>query len=161
VAPDVPAAASLRLLVVDDDVVVAMLLAMGLEDVEVVEASRATEGLQRAQASPPDAVIVDRTLPDGDGLDLVRSLRAGASTAELPIVVVTAGHDPMLRANVLRAGADDYLPKPVDPGALAELVRALVRTPPGERRRARERAARALPLRATVASSTPEAEQAT
>lgn len=138
----------LRLLVVDDDVVVPMLIAMGLDAVDVVEATRSTEALAIACEMRPDAVVVDRTLPDGDGLDLVRSLRATPETRDIPIVLVTAGHDDALRSEVLRAGADEYLPKPVDPAALEALVRDLLAVEPDELRRRREHAARARQLRA-------------
>jgi DNA-binding response OmpR family regulator len=140
----------LRLLVVDDDVVVPMLIAMGLDDVEIVEASRATEALHLTDELRPDAVIVDRTLPDGDGLALVRALRSAPATADVPIVVVTAGHDEDLRSEVLRAGADEYLPKPVEPHQLEALVRRLLSVTSAQLRQRRERSARSLPLHAAA-----------
>ena len=135
---------------VDDDVVVAMLLAMGLPDVEVIEASRMGEGHAVALAQRPDVVVVDRKLPDGDGLDLVRSLRSHPVTETMPIVLVTAGHDPQDRTEVLRAGADDYLAKPFEPHDLEHLLRALVSVPATERARRRSQARRQQPLRAAT-----------
>lgn len=145
--------APLRVLVVDDDIVVPMLIAMGLEAVDVIEASRSSEALQIAAAVCPDAIVVDRTLPDGDGLDLVRALRAGSATTDVPIVLVTGGHDEALRSEVLRAGADEYLPKPIDPLALESLLRELLAVDAVELRGRRERAARARPLRANTAEA--------
>jgi DNA-binding response OmpR family regulator len=145
------------LLVVDDDVVVPMLFAMGLAEVEIIEATRAGEALGIAATERPDAVIVDHTLPDGDGLQLIRSLRALPSAHDLPIVLISAGHDEALRSEVLRAGADDYLPKPVDPTQLEALVRQLRSISPEQMRERRERTARSVPMRAP-ASEAPTAE---
>ena len=140
---------------VDDDVVVSMLLAMGLDDVEVLEASRVGEGMAIAQREAPDAAVVDRTLPDGDGLALVRRLRVHRATSDLPIVVLTAGHREESRSEVMRAGADDYLAKPVAADDVEALVRQLCAMSPSDLRARRERRARALPLRAsTEADST-------
>ena len=144
-------AAGLRVLVVDDDIVVPMLLAMGLDSVEVIEASRSSEALRIAREIRPDAVIVDRNLPDGDGLDLIRALRAQPEIADAPILLVTAGHDEALRSAVLRSGADEYLGKPVDPMLLETTIRELLAQPSEVLRSRRERRARALPLRAEPA----------
>jgi len=125
-----------------------MLLSMGLEAIEIIEASRTSEGARLAEAHHPDAVIVDRSLPDGDGLDLVRTLRAAPATRDVPIIMLTAGHDEGVRSAVLRAGADDYLAKPIDPARLEALIRDLLSVGPDDMRSRRERTARSLPLRA-------------
>jgi DNA-binding response OmpR family regulator len=141
--------------VIDDDVVVPMLFSMGLEDIEILEASRSSEGARLAEAHHPDAVIVDRSLPDGDGLDLVRTLRAAPATRGVPIILLTAGHDEADRSEVLRAGADDYLAKPIDPAQLESLVRDLLAVGPDDLRSRRERTARSLPLRAGEQEASP------
>lgn len=130
-----------------------MLLAMSLPDVAVIEASRMGEGLSTARESRPDVVVVDRTLPDGDGLDLIRALRAEPETDDVPIVLVTAGHDPADRSDVLRAGADEYLAKPFEPHDLEQLLRTLISVPAAERARRRTQARRLRPLRAAVEES--------
>ncbi len=140
----------LRILVVDDDVVVAMLLALSLPDVEIIEASRQAEGLTTALEGQPDVILVDRRLPDGDGLDLVRTLRQHPATEAVLIVLVTAGHDPEDRTDVLRAGADEYLAKPFEPDDLEALLRALIAVPAAERARRRLQARRLRPLRAAT-----------
>jgi DNA-binding response OmpR family regulator len=119
----------LRVLVVDDDVVVPMVLGLELDGIEVLEASRLHTGREQALRLLPDAVIVDLRLPDGDGLDLVRSLRVTAPTRQTPIIVLTAGHDPEEEPRVLRAGADAYLAKPQDGAVLEALLRHLCALP--------------------------------
>ncbi len=124
----------MRLLVVDDDVAVRMTLSMALMGVEVVEAWRGNGIVADAVDAEADAVIVDRRLPDGDGLDAVRALRANADTADIPVVVVTASDDPSERPLAFAAGADEHAVKPLDPEQLLTLVQAIAATPADERR---------------------------
>lgn len=74
-----------------------------------------------------DAVILDLMLPDGDGLDLCRELRADPRTRQLPILMLTARGEPMDRVVGLELGADDYLPKPFEPRELLARLRAILR----------------------------------
>lgn len=119
---------NMRVLVCDDDIAVMMQLAIALEDVELVETSRQMEAENAAASGPLDAAVIDRRLPDGDGLALVRALRKIPAVADIPIVVLTAGHRPEDRVEVLAAGADEYVGKPVDPLVLADLLRRLLAT---------------------------------
>ena len=125
-----------------------MLLALDLDQVEIVEATRRRRGHELAIAEPPDALIIDQNLPDGEGLALIRTLREHPATADLPMVLISAGHDEALRGNVLRAGADDYVAKPIQPARLEALVRELLAAPP-EALRERRQEARGRPLRAS------------
>ena len=79
-------------------------------------------------------------LPDGDGLDLTRELRATARTRRLPLLMLTARGEPTDRIVGLEIGADDYLPKPFEPRELLARVKALLRRaapePRGRRRAA-------------------------
>jgi DNA-binding response OmpR family regulator len=119
----------IRVLVVDDDVVVKLILSFELPGVELIEAGTTREGLETARREKPDAIIVDRRLPDGDGLELVRALRGSFATAQTPILVLTAGHEEAQREAVTRAGADDYLAKPFDAPALLARLESLVAVP--------------------------------
>lgn len=119
----------MRLLVVDDDVVVRMALGMALADVEVVEATRAAGAAAMAVERRVDAVLVDRRLPDGDGLDVVRQLRANTATRHLPVVVVTADDDPELRRAAFEVDADEHAVKPLDADVVLALLRAMVAVP--------------------------------
>lgn len=75
----------------------------------------------------PDALVLDLMLPDGDGLEICRSLRASPPTRELPILILSAKSEEMDRVLGLELGADDYLTKPFSPRELAARVKALLR----------------------------------
>ena len=74
-----------------------------------------------------DALLLDLMLPDGDGLDLTRELRADPLLQRLPLLMLTARGEPMDRVVGLELGADDYLPKPFEPRELLARVKALLR----------------------------------
>ena len=124
----------MRVLVIEDSGPTRSLLVRALrsEQVTVETASRLSTGLRQAMALRHDVIVLDLMLPDGDGLDLCRRLRAeGVLT---PVLCLTARADVADRVRGLDAGADDYMRKPF---ALAELrarIRALARrqglTPP-------------------------------
>jgi two-component system phosphate regulon response regulator OmpR len=81
-------------------------------------------GLALHQREPVDAVILDLMLPDSDGLDICRQIRARSDS---PILMLTARGDPMDRVVGLELGADDYLPKPFEPRELLARLRAILR----------------------------------
>ncbi len=117
----------MRVLVVEDSAPTRGLLARSLGDagMTVTTAARFSTGLRTATMAEFDVIVLDLMLPDGDGLDLCRELRAGGVTT--PILCLTARADVADRVQGLDAGADDYLRKPF---ALAELqarIRALAR----------------------------------
>jgi DNA-binding response OmpR family regulator len=120
--------------VCDDDVVVPMALQLSTDDVEVHEAHRGRELVRMARDVRPDAVVLDVKMPDGNGLDAARELRADPLVGDVVVVVLTAGHDPARRAEVLAAGADEYVAKPFEPEELVALLRRLLAVPPAERR---------------------------
>ncbi len=74
-----------------------------------------------------DALVLDLMLPDGDGLDLCRELRASPRTRSLPLLMLSARGEPTDRIVGLEIGADDYLPKPFEPRELLARIRALLR----------------------------------
>jgi two-component system, OmpR family, phosphate regulon response regulator OmpR len=82
---------------------------------------------QAAGQSAYDALLLDLMLPDGDGLDLTRELRAEPRTRRLPLLMLTARGEPLDRIVGLELGADDYLPKPFEPRELLARVKALLR----------------------------------
>lgn len=124
----------MRLLVVDDDVTIRMLLEMALDGVEVVEGWRAAGSVDHVLDRAPDAVVIDRRLPDGDGLAVVRAIRSERTTAGLPIVVMTASDAPEGRQQAFDAGADEHLVKPFDPDTLLAVVHGLLAATEEERR---------------------------
>jgi two-component system phosphate regulon response regulator OmpR len=84
-------------------------------------------GRERLRQQAYEALILDLMLPDGDGLELTRELRAEPRTRRLPLLMLTARGEPMDRIVGLEIGADDYLPKPFEPRELLARVKALLR----------------------------------
>jgi two-component system phosphate regulon response regulator OmpR len=120
-----------RLLMIDDDTRLSAMVRDYLASVgsiDVDTAADAASGLRRLDADGADLLILDLMLPDADGLDLCRRIRArGGAAASLPILMLTARGDPADRVVGLELGADDYLPKPFEPRELLARVRALLR----------------------------------
>ena len=90
----------------------------------VAEAATMAQGLIEAGTRKPDLIILDLGLPDGDGEQFVRELRAWSS---VPVLVLSARWSETDKIDVLDAGADDYLTKPFSVGELLARVRALLR----------------------------------
>jgi len=97
---------------------------LGEAGVRVSVAADGRTGLDRLAREPYDAVVLDLMLPDMDGLELCRRLRAGSET---PVLMLTARGDAMDRVVGLEMGADDYLPKPFEPRELLARLRAILR----------------------------------
>ena len=91
---------------------------------DVAHADSASDGLAWLAAHRADLVILDLMLPDGNGLDVCRAIRAGS---DLPVLMLTARGDPTDRIVGLELGADDYLPKPFEPRELLARIRAVLR----------------------------------
>ena len=117
------------ILVVDDEKDIRELVQYNLERAgyRVVTCRDGAEGLKRAQASPPDAVILDLLMPAMDGLNVLRSLRTEPGTATLPVLLLTARDSEMDKLLGFEYGADDYLTKPFSPRELTARVNALLR----------------------------------
>jgi two-component system phosphate regulon response regulator OmpR len=118
-----------RLLLIDDDTRLTAMVGDYLRAagyiVEVAPSLAA--GRERLQAGGFDALLLDLMLPDGDGLEFTRSLRADARTRRLPLLMLTARGEPLDRIVGLELGADDYLGKPFEPRELLARVKALLR----------------------------------
>ena len=121
-----------RILVVDDDPSLRQVLerVLSFEGYDVETVPTGFDALERMQtpargAATIDLIVLDLGLPDIDGLDVARRLRAHGST--IPILVLTARGEVGDRVAGLDAGADDYLPKPFDLTELIARVRALLR----------------------------------
>ena len=98
--------------------------ALEAEDWQVFEAGTMKQGLVEAGTRRPDLVILDLGLPDGDGVDYLRDLRAWSQVA---VIVLSARSDEADKIAALDAGADDYLTKPFGVGELMARVRVAVR----------------------------------
>lgn len=121
-----------NLLMIEDDVRLADMVSayLGQNSLSVQHCVDATSGLAQLQGAGalPDLVILDLMLPDMDGLEVCRRLRAmQGPAAKVPVLMLTAKGDPMDRVIGLEIGADDYLPKPFEPRELLARIRAILR----------------------------------
>ena len=117
---------STRLLVIDDDVQLAHVLKMALDrhEFDAVVATDAVSGLEMAVTTDPDVIILDLGLPDRDGIDVLRELRAWSA---VPVLILSGATDRRRRVEALDSGADDYVQKPFSVDELMARVRALLR----------------------------------
>src|ERR1700742_5153723 len=117
----------MRLLVVDDDRGLRDVLrrALTLSGYEVNTVQTGAGALSEIAATAPDAVVLDIGLPDIDGLEVCRLLRAEGN--RVPVLMLTARDAVSDRIDGLDAGADDYLVKPFDVDELSARIRALLR----------------------------------
>ena len=118
---------SMRVLLVEDDVMIGDALRTALHDVShaVDWARDAARAMEAMRSTDPDVVLLDLGLPDLDGMELLRRVRAARFTA--PMVVITARETVESRVRALDLGADDYIVKPFAVAELLARVRAVVR----------------------------------
>ena len=123
-----------RLLMIEDDTRLAQMVSqyLGQSGYQVTHAPDGQTGLDRLQFRGPeplpDLVILDLMLPDIDGLEVCKRIRAlPGAVARMPVLMLTAKGDPMDRIVGLEIGADDYLPKPFEPRELLARIRAVLR----------------------------------
>jgi signal transduction histidine kinase/FixJ family two-component response regulator len=115
-----------RILVVDDNADMRDYLRRLLNDWDVETATDGPSALEAARAAPPDLVLTDVMMPGLDGFALLQALRSDASTAGVPVLMVSARAGEEERVSGLAAGADDYLTKPFTARALTARVRSLL-----------------------------------
>jgi two-component system KDP operon response regulator KdpE len=115
-----------RVLVVDDERQILRALRVILREAgfEVATAASVQEALDALAVHPPEAAIVDLILPDGNGVDICRSIR---EWSEMPIIVLSAVGDEAEKVRALDAGADDYVTKPFGTEELIARLRAALR----------------------------------
>jgi len=119
-----------KILIVDDNPVVLFAVAHLLksEGFSVVEAATGKEGLARARAEAPDLVLLDVMLPDTNGVELCRQIKAGADTSQLFVVLLSSIEtSPDSQVTGLEAGADGYIARPIENKELVARVQAMLR----------------------------------
>ena len=94
---------------------------------EVVTASDGDEALEKIKTTAPDLVLLDIDMPQKDGVEVLKILRADPTYETLPIIMVTAMKEYADRITGLEAGADDYITKPYHIGEVAARINALLR----------------------------------
>jgi DNA-binding response OmpR family regulator len=115
-------------LVADDDADILrfMEINLRLEGFQVITARDGPDALAKAVAVRPDLVLLDVRMPGIDGYTLCARLRADASLAAVPVVIVTANYGAAAIEAARRAGADDYLVKPFHPATLVDMANAML-----------------------------------
>jgi phosphate regulon transcriptional regulator PhoB len=118
-----------KVLVIDDEKDIVSLLRYHLEKAgfQCFEGTDGTGALRLVREHHPDLLILDLMLPGMDGLEICRQLRQDASTARLPILMLTAKAEEVDRIVGLEVGADDYVVKPFSPRELVARVKAILR----------------------------------
>ncbi len=119
-------APSPAVLIVEDEKLIRRFVRASLEEegCRVYEAGSCADGLLEAGANKPDLIVLDLGLPDGNGVDFIRDLRAWS---DVPILVLSARSNEKDKIQALDVGADDYLTKPFGVGELRARARALLR----------------------------------
>ena len=125
-APDDPALPSDTVLVIDDEPQIRRVVRNALSELplRVIEAATGAAGVDLAAAEQPALIILDLGLPDRDGADVCRDLRAFTKS---PIIVLSARHSDREKEKLLDEGADDYVTKPFSTIELAARIRAQLR----------------------------------
>jgi two-component system, OmpR family, alkaline phosphatase synthesis response regulator PhoP len=118
-----------RLLIVEDDPDILLLLAhsLGRAGFAVETLASGASALPTVRRLSPDLVVLDLMLPGLDGLEICRALRSDPATAAVPVIMLTARAEESDRIVGLELGADDYITKPFSPNEVVARVRALLR----------------------------------
>ena len=119
-----------RILMIEDDVRLAEMVAdyLGRSGLTVARAEDGASGLAALRRQPPDLVLLDLMLPDGDGLDVFRRIRAlPPPVSGTPVIMLTAKGDPLDKVIGLEIGAEDYVAKPFEPRELLARIRVVLR----------------------------------
>ena len=124
----------MRILVVDDEPDLVESVRLGFElqwrEIELLEAGTGEDALDSVEQDHPDIVLLDIGLPDIDGFEVLRRVRAAG--AKMPILVLTARDDEVDKVIGLELGADDYLTKPYSLRELMSRIKALLRRSYGD-----------------------------
>src|SRR5687767_13087698 len=118
-----------RILVVDDnqDNIEIIATRLRYRGYEIIEASDGAQALALVQETAPDLILLDVMLPDIDGYEISRRIKGSESLPFIPIILVTARDSTQDKVTGLDAGADDYLPKPINYPELEARVRSMLR----------------------------------
>jgi len=122
-----------RILVVDDDpdLVESVTTILKSKNHEVLQAYGGEEGLEKAKKERPDAIILDVMMPDKDGYEVCKELKADPDYSDIPILLLTAVVSQIPNSTYtsrmgMETEADDYVDKPVEPSELVKLVERLL-----------------------------------
>ncbi|MCL4262224.1 MAG: response regulator [Anaerolineae bacterium] len=119
-------------LIVDDNTAVRMVisdfLAYTFQHVKVLQAMDGVEGMALAKEARPDLILLDAEMPNMNGFEVARQLRASSDTETIPIIAISSGPESNPVVSGLRAISDATLPKPFSPDELVQVVNGLRHT---------------------------------
>jgi len=117
------------ILVVDDEVNILQLLKFNLikEGYQVIEATNGNDAIKLTGEKTPDLIILDKMLPEIDGFDVLRILKANRQSASIPVIMLSARDEMLDKVLGLELGADDYITKPFSPRELVARVKVHLR----------------------------------
>lgn len=117
-----------KILIIDDDIDTLKLVGLMLQKhgYQIIAANHGTRGLEQAEAESPDLILLDVMMPDMDGYEIAKRLRANPVTANTPILMFTAKTQLDDKVTGFESGADDYLTKPTHPSELHAHVKSLL-----------------------------------
>ena len=120
----------MKILVADDDRVLSQLVCSVVREAghTPIAAFDAMQALMFAMRSPaPSLIILDINMPGGTGLEALRKLKLSARTAPIPVIVLSGSDEKDMPQQVKALGADEFLPKPIDPEALVAVIQRALR----------------------------------
>jgi diguanylate cyclase (GGDEF)-like protein len=135
-----PGSENYHILIVEDSATLRQMITMALQErgYHVTGAPDGITGLHALAESPPDAILLDLNLPDIDGFELCKRMKAEPRSHNIPVLVMTSLGESGFEIMAIEAGADDFIAKPVDPLVLDARIQMIIR------RMRRERFANAL-----------------
>jgi DNA-binding response OmpR family regulator len=110
----------------DEDILTLVRLRLSRSGYEVVVARDGEEALRLTQEKHPDLAVLDWMMPKATGVEVLRAIRAGSETADIPVVLLTARASEADIEEGFSAGADDYIAKPFSPQELAARVQTIL-----------------------------------
>jgi len=130
-----------RILIADDDPLLRSLLQhkLAAEDHQIFASEHGGEVLDMVKDHAPDLIVLDAMMPVMDGFEVLRRLKAGAGTRNIPVIMLTALKREQDVVGGLQLGAADYLAKPFIPEELVQRIRRLLATPQTEQGHDRSR----------------------
>jgi len=120
-----------KVLIIEDDENISKALEVRLNarGYQISTAFDAVMGIQKALNTPPDAILLDITMPGGNGLTLAERLKASTKTQDVPIIFLTASKQPELRQKAMALGGTAFFEKPYDFNYLLAALRASIEHP--------------------------------
>jgi len=114
-----------KILIIEDEAITAKIIKKSLleEKFQVVSAADGYQGVSLAHKEVPDLIILDLSLPAGDGLSVLKKIRLSVNTRDIPVIVLTGNKDKEYKQKVLDEGVEAYIEKPHETGELLDAIK--------------------------------------